>query len=100
MTIDKPTNDPNDYVDQVEKAISENYIKYYNYSDFTNMKEINNGSVGNIHKANWKGANTLLVVKSSYKLSIEEIVNEVLLFYKFKMQDIINWLKLIQIFCS
>ena len=90
MTIDKPTNDPNDYVDWVEKAITENYIKYYNYSDFTNMKEINNGSVGNIYQANWKGTDTLLVVKSSYKLSIKEIVNEVLLFYKFKMQDIIT----------
>ena len=43
------------------------------------MKEINNGSVGNIYQANWKGTDTHLVVKSSYKLSIEEIVNEVLL---------------------
>ena len=79
MTIDKPTNDPNDYVNWVEKAITENYIKYYNYSDFTSMKEINNGSVGNIYQASWKGTDTLLVVKSSYKLSIEEIVNEVLI---------------------
>src|SRR5437764_14129836 len=100
MTIVKQTNDYSEYVDWLERAVTENHIKYYNYSDFTNMKEINNGSVGNIYQANWKGTDTLLVVKSSYKLSIEEIVNEVLLFYKFKMQDIINWLKLIQIFCS
>ena len=72
-------NDFNDCVGWIEKAVTENYIKYYNYSDFTNMKVINNGSVGNIYQANWKGTDTLLVVKSSYKLSIEEIVNEVLI---------------------
>ena len=74
MTINKQTNDP---IDWVEKAIAENYIKYYNYSDFANVKEINNGSVGNIYQANWKGTDALLVVKSSYKLSVKEIINEV-----------------------
>ena len=55
---------------------TENYIKYYNYAEFTNMKEINHGSVGNIFQASWKGTDTLLVVKSN-KLSAKEIVNEV-----------------------
>ena len=70
-------NDFNVCVDWIEKAVTENYIKYYNYSEFTNMKEINNGSVGNIFRASWKGTETLLVVKSSYKLTVKEIVNEV-----------------------
>ena len=52
MTINKQTKDSNDYVDWVEKAVTENYIKYYDYSEFTNMKEINNGSVGSIFRAN------------------------------------------------
>src|ERR1051325_11618553 len=77
MTTDKQINDSNDYVDWVEKAVTENYIKYYNYSEFTNMKEINNGSVGSIFRANWQGTDTLLVIKSSYKLTVKEIVNEV-----------------------
>ena len=72
-------NDSNNYVNWIEKAVTENYIKYYNYAEFTNMKEINHGSVGNIYRASWKGTDTLLVVKSSYKLSIKEIVNEVLI---------------------
>ena len=72
----------NDCVDWIEKAVTENYIKYYNYAEFTNMKEINNGSVGNIFRASWKGTDTLLVVKSSYKLTVKEIINEVFL-YKF-----------------
>ena len=66
-----------DCVDWIEKAVTENYIKYYNYTEFTNMKEINNGSVGNIFRASWKGTDTLFVVKSSYKLTVKEIVNEV-----------------------
>ncbi|GBC17272.2 kinase-like domain-containing protein [Rhizophagus irregularis DAOM 181602=DAOM 197198] len=74
MTIDKQTDDS---VDWVEKAINENYIKYYNCSEFTNIKEINgNGSAGKIYQANWKGADSPLVIKSSYKLTIKEIVNE------------------------
>ena len=70
-------SDSNNYVNWIEKAITENYIKYYNYAEFTNMKEINHGSVGNIFQASWKGTDTLLVVKSSYKLSVKEIINEV-----------------------
>ncbi len=71
-------NDSNDCVDWIEKALTENYIKYYNYEEFTNMKEINNASVGNIYRASWKGTDTLLVIKSSYKLTVKEIVNEVI----------------------
>ena len=70
-------NDSNNYINWIEKAVTENYIKYYNYAEFTNMKEINHGSVGNIFQASWKGTDTLLVVKSSYKLSVKEIINEV-----------------------
>ena len=77
MITDKQTNNSNDYDDWVEKAVTENYIKYYNYDKFTNMKEINNGSVGNIYRASWKETDTLLVVKSSYKLTVKEIINEV-----------------------
>src|SRR5947207_15984996 len=84
MTTEKQIKDPNDCVDWVEKAVTENYIKYYNYTEFTNMKEINNGSVGNIFQASWKGTDTLLVVKSSYKLTVKEIVNEVFIIINLK----------------
>ncbi|PKK65004.1 kinase-like protein [Rhizophagus irregularis] len=63
-----------DPVEWVEKTVN---IKYYPYSEFTNMKEINHGSVGNIYQANWKGTDTLLIVKSSYKLTVKEILNEI-----------------------
>src|SRR5687768_1686093 len=66
------------YIDWIEKAIDENYIKYYDYAGFSDVKEINSGSVGNIFRAKWKGSDTVMVLKSSYKLSIKEVVNEVM----------------------
>ena len=84
MATDNDSNDCVDCVDWIEKAVTENYIKYYNYTEFTNMKEINNGSVGNIFQASWKGTDTLLVVKSSYKLTVKEIVNEVFMVINLK----------------
>ncbi|CAB4424108.1 unnamed protein product [Rhizophagus irregularis] len=71
MMTYKQFDDP---VEWVEKTVN---IKYYPYSEFTNMKEINHGSVGNIYQANWKGTDTLLIVKSSYKLTVKEILNEI-----------------------
>ncbi len=47
----KHINDTNVHVDWIEKAIDENYIKYYDYSRFNDVKEINSGSVGNIFRA-------------------------------------------------
>ncbi len=72
------TNHFNTHVDWIEKAIDENYIKYYDYSGFNDVKEINSGSVGNIFRAKWKDSDTIMVLKSSYKLSIKEVVNEVI----------------------
>ena len=77
----KYTNDSNSYIDWIEKAIDENYIKYYDYAGFNDVKEISSGSVGNIFRAKWKGSDTIMVLKSSYKLSIKEVVNEVMFVY-------------------
>ena len=77
----KDTNDSNTCVDWIEKAIDENYIKYYDYAGFNDVKEINSGSVGNIFRAKWKGSDTVMVLKSSYKLSVKEVVNEVMFVY-------------------
>jgi len=74
----KHINDTNVHVDWIEKAIDENYIKYYDYSRFNDVKEINSGSVGSIFLAKWKDSDTMMVLKSSYKLSIKEVVNEVI----------------------
>lgn len=70
------TETNNIYVDWLEKAISENYIKYYDYTEFTNKEDICNGSFGSVSRANWKNSDTVVVLKSC-NLTIKEIVNEV-----------------------
>ncbi len=70
-------NDSTADFDWLEKAISENYIKYYDYDKFNNKEEISSGSFGNISRANWKDSDTVMVLKNPYNLTIKEIVNEV-----------------------
>ncbi|CAG8740093.1 9838_t:CDS:1, partial [Funneliformis caledonium] len=55
----------------VEKAIKENYIKYYNYAEFKDVQEIYSRSVAKTFRAKWK--DTDMVMKYLYKLSIEEV---------------------------
>ncbi len=74
---EKQIYDSNADLDWLEKAITENYIKYYDYTKFTNRKEISSGSYGNASCANWKDSDTVMVLKYSYSLTIKEIVNEV-----------------------
>ena len=61
-------------VDWLEKAISENYIKYYDYAEFTSKEEISRGSFGNVSRAD---SDTVMSLKYSYNLSVKEIINEV-----------------------
>ena len=79
--FEKRETDSDADVDWLEKAIVEEHIKYYDYSHFNNIQEISTGSVGNIFRANWKDSDTVLVLKSSYKLTVQEIVNEVFIIY-------------------
>jgi len=76
-TTKEQINDSTTYLDWLEKAISENYIKYYDYDKFNNKEEISSGSFGNISRANWKDSDTVMVLKNPYNLTIKEIVNEV-----------------------
>ncbi|CAB4426225.1 unnamed protein product [Rhizophagus irregularis] len=78
MSITEKQNKDFNYVDWIRKAIENNFIKYYDHNEFKNKKKIenSNNSVGKIFKANWNNTNTNLVVKTSYELDAEKIVNE------------------------
>uniref|UniRef100_U9SX76 Protein kinase domain-containing protein n=1 Tax=Rhizophagus irregularis (strain DAOM 181602 / DAOM 197198 / MUCL 43194) TaxID=747089 RepID=U9SX76_RHIID len=69
--------DSNTYIDWLENAISENYIKYYDYTDFTNKEEISNGSFGKVFRVNRKDSDTVMALKYPLNLTIKEIVNEI-----------------------
>ncbi|CAI2167752.1 11179_t:CDS:2 [Funneliformis geosporum] len=62
----------------LEKATSEDYIKYYDYSKFTNEEKIV-GSFGKVFRANWNDSDTVMVLKSSHKADIKELINELFL---------------------
>ncbi|CAG8505403.1 15597_t:CDS:1, partial [Funneliformis mosseae] len=70
-------NDFNPDIDWLERVISENYIKCYGFTEFTNWEEDSCGSYGNVSCANCKGSETIIALKHSYNLSIKEMVNEV-----------------------
>ncbi|CAG8707352.1 14728_t:CDS:1, partial [Funneliformis mosseae] len=76
MTAKIQTDESNVYLGWLEKAISENYIKYYNYDEFVNKEEISCCSYGNVSRASWGDSGTIMAIKYSLNLTIQEIVNE------------------------
>ncbi|CAG8607549.1 1587_t:CDS:2 [Funneliformis caledonium] len=77
MTAEKELDESNVYLGWLEKAISENYIKYYNYDKFANREEISSCTYGNVSRASWGDSGTIMAIKYSDNLTIKEIVNEI-----------------------
>ena len=79
MSNDTKIEDTNYYIDWIEKSISEEHIKYYEYSDFINIQPIGKGSFGNVVRANWKNTGRIFALKSfnDDKITLKEIINEV-----------------------
>ncbi|GES75152.1 kinase-like domain-containing protein [Rhizophagus clarus] len=73
-TAEKNSN--TDDIDWLENAILENYIKYFDYTEFTNKEEINNGAFGKVFRANRKNSDTVMALKYPFNLTIKEIINE------------------------
>lgn len=71
------------YIDWLEKSIANEHIKYYEYKDFHDIKQIGNGASGSIYRANWKNTDTIFALKSFYnqRSTLKGIVNEVYYFY-------------------
>ena len=69
----------NSYIDWLENSISNEHIKYYEYSDFKNLQPIGNGSFGSVSCANWKNSSIILALKTfnNQKSTLKEVVNEV-----------------------
>ena len=76
------TENPNEWINWVEEAISKNHIKYYEYKHFNNIKEIGSGGFGKVYRANWKNPYSYLALKSLSNLSdttVKELVHEVII---------------------
>ena len=63
----------------LEKSIADEYLNYYEYSDFRDIKLIGQGNFGKVFSANWKNTDTTFALKSfdDYNLTLKEVVNEV-----------------------
>ena len=81
LTNDPNISESNAYINWLEKSIINEYINYYNYSEFKNLKQIGSGSYGNVDRANWKNANRSFALKSfsNNKQTLKKIVKEVII---------------------
>ena len=67
------------YINRLNNPISEDYIKYYEYSDFINIQLTGSGSFGNVVRAKYKNSDDVFALKSfnNDKQTLKEVVKEV-----------------------
>ncbi|GBC52592.2 uncharacterized protein OCT59_028773 [Rhizophagus irregularis] len=69
----------NYYIDWLEKSIANEYLNYYEYSEFKNLKPLGSGSYGSVVRVNWKNALFALKTFNNDKITLKEVVNEIIL---------------------
>ena len=76
------SNNSNEWITWIEEAISKQHIKYYDYKNFHDFKEIGAGSFGKVYRVNWKNSNKPFALKSFFNFdstTLKEIVHEVII---------------------
>ena len=79
MSNETVLEESNVYIVWLEKSITDEYFKYYEYSDFKNIQPIGNSSFGTVSRANWKNTDTIFALKcfDNRKSTLKGVVNEV-----------------------
>ena len=72
----------NEWVQWIEDGIAKDYINYYDYSVFQNIKWIGTGGFGKVQRATLENSNIVVALKSLKFIKensclMKEIVNEV-----------------------
>ena len=67
----------------IENGIAKDYINFYDYNEFQNIKYIGTGASGKVYRASWEGSNIVVALKFLKNSSnfTKEIVNEVRMYY-------------------
>ena len=67
------------YADWLETSIANESLEYFEYSEFSDMQLIGEGSFANILRANWKNSNIIVALKvfNTRKSILKEVVKEV-----------------------
>ena len=79
MSNENDLKKSNVYISWLEKSIVNEYLNYYEYSEFINLQPIGSGSFGSVVRANWKNHDKFFALKTfnNDKTTLKEIVNEV-----------------------
>ncbi|CAB5335477.1 unnamed protein product [Rhizophagus irregularis] len=78
--------DDNNESDWIEEAITKEYLRYYEYKNFSEVKKIGGGGFGKVYRARWKNTEQYFALKSfknsnsedpkQNEITIKEIVSE------------------------
>ena len=75
------TENTNEWIDWIEEAIAKEYLKHYEYENFSNIKEIGTGGFGKVYRAKWKNFENYFALKSFFNFdnaTVKEVVREVI----------------------
>src|SRR6266498_1612671 len=84
MYGNKRTENSNSWINLIENAISERYIKYYKFEEFSKIQEIGVDACGKFYRAYRKNSNRYVTLKSFFNfnnVTVNEIINEVIANY-------------------
>src|ERR1044072_6744212 len=72
-------NIKNEWIRWIEDGIAKDYINYYDYDEFQNLKCIGTGGSSIVYQASWECSDTVVALKSLKNGTnfTKEIVNEV-----------------------
>ncbi|RIA88005.1 hypothetical protein C1645_776025 [Glomus cerebriforme] len=79
MSNETDFKESNVYIDWLENSITNEYLNYYEYSEFKNIEPIGRGSYGSVVRANWKSTNRFFALKTfnNDKITLKEVFNEI-----------------------
>ena len=79
MTSVFDNNNADKWVKWIEDGISNEYISYHDYYEFSDIHRIGFGSLSNVYRATWASSDIVVVLKSfeNNNFVMKEIVNEV-----------------------
>ncbi|CAB4403688.1 unnamed protein product [Rhizophagus irregularis] len=76
--------DTDKYVQWIEDGITKDYINYYDYNEFQEIRCIGFGAYGRVYRTTWESSDTVVALKSFEfnNCVMKEIVNEIMLLNK------------------
>ncbi|CAB4440998.1 unnamed protein product [Rhizophagus irregularis] len=84
----------NDWNKWIEEEISKKLIKYYEYDQFYDIREIGSGGFGKVYRANWKNSHKRYAIKSFFNINdatVKALVREIQLQREVDFHNVIRF---------